>query len=163
MVHACWDPAHVAATRPHLQEAERLRREDIHLAHQSRHPLHDALEVLLKGPEAELPAGSSFCDKEGHVRTAIRTRWWASECATYCDAYIGPPADIPEVSLDTKAVPAPDRPTFIGHYWLPFDRAPAPLAHQVACVDYSVAKGGPLVVYRFDGEAVLSAEKFVAV
>ena len=30
------------------------------------------------------------------------------------------------------------------------------------CVDYSVAKGGPLVAYRFDGEPQLSAGKFVA-
>ena len=54
-------------------------------------------------------------------------------------------------------------PTFIGHYWLPPAR-PEPLAPNVACVDYSVAKdGGMLTAYRWDGEAVLDAGKFVSV
>jgi hypothetical protein len=38
-----------------------------------------------------------------------------------------------------------------------------PLAPNVACVDFSAGKGGMLVAYRWDGEAKLSAEKFVAV
>ena len=162
VIHACWDPAQVAVARPYLRDGERLRSEDIVLAHQPGHPLWDALEVLLKGPEAELPAGYSFSDKEGHVRTAIRTRWWSPGCATYRDAYIGPPANIPDLRLDAPVIQVPDRPTFIGHYWLPFDSAPAPLSQRVASVDYSVAKGGPMVAYRYDGEAELSADKFVA-
>jgi hypothetical protein len=48
-----------------------------------------------------------------------------------------------------------------GHYWLPPDAAKVPLAQNVACLDYSVAKGGDLTAYRWDGEQVLSAEKFV--
>lgn len=39
----------------------------------------------------------------------------------------------------------------------------APHAAAHVCVDYSVAKGGPLVAYRFDGEPTLAAEKFVAI
>ena len=52
---------------------------------------------------------------------------------------------------------APDgKPTFFGHYW--FDRMPpAPTSATTACVDYSVALGGTLVAYRWDGEAELSA------
>jgi hypothetical protein len=59
-------------------------------------------------------------------------------------------------------LPETDRPTFVGHYW--FDPADplAPASKRVACVDYSVAKGGPLVAYRFDGEPELAADKFVA-
>jgi hypothetical protein len=37
------------------------------------------------------------------------------------------------------------------------------LHDQVACVDYSAGKGGPLVAYRFNGEPVLSASSFVSV
>jgi hypothetical protein len=69
--------------------------------------------------------------------------------------------DIPIPVAET--IPEPDRPTFIGHYWLDPREALAPLTQMVACVDYSVAKGGPLVAYRFDGEAQLVDEKFVAV
>ncbi len=49
-------------------------------------------------------------------------------------------------------------PVFVGHYWL--TGTPAPLAGNVACTDYSVARGGKLVAYRWDGESVLSADKF---
>ena len=31
----------------------------------------------------------------------------------------------------------------------------------VACVDYSAAKDGPLVAYRWDGEQELDASRFV--
>jgi hypothetical protein len=40
---------------------------------------------------------------------------------------------------------------------------PAPLAPNVACVDYSVAKGGRLAAYRWDGEHALRADRFVTV
>lgn len=64
---------------------------------------------------------------------------------------------------DHDRLPEPDRPTFIGHYWFDPSEPVAPASRRVACVDYSVAKGGPLTAYRFDGETELSAEKFVAV
>jgi hypothetical protein len=39
---------------------------------------------------------------------------------------------------------------------------PVPLAPNIACLDYSVAKpGGRLVAYRWDGEQTLSREKFI--
>ena len=50
-------------------------------------------------------------------------------------------------------------PVFFGHYWLRAD-APAVLAPNVACLDYSVAKGGMLIAYRWDGEHQLSSSKF---
>lgn len=41
---------------------------------------------------------------------------------------------------------------------------PKPLAKNIACVDFSVAKrGGKLVAYRWDGERKLSQDKFVSV
>ena len=164
VVHACWDPARVEAARPWL-DGTRLRRETLALAHQRGHPLHDAVEVLLKGPEVELPHGVSFTDKDGHARTAIRTRWWAPELATYAEAYIGPPGgEIPDLPLPpSERIPEPDRPTFIGHYWLEPEGGPGPLSDRVACVDYSVAKGGLMTAYRFDGETVLSPEHFMTV
>ncbi|MAD20160.1 MAG: metallophosphoesterase, partial [Planctomycetaceae bacterium] len=35
------------------------------------------------------------------------------------------------------------------------------LARNVACLDWSVARGGPLVAYRFDGESEIDDSKFV--
>jgi hypothetical protein len=49
------------------------------------------------------------------------------------------------------------KPIFVGHYWL--TGTPALLSDKVACVDYSVAKGGKLVAYRWDSEPFLENSK----
>ena len=49
---------------------------------------------------------------------------------------------------------------FVGHYWLSGPR-PTLLRHNVACLDWSVAKGGFLCAYRWDGEQVLDEKHFV--
>ena len=60
------------------------------------------------------------------------------------------------------AVPYPEdaRPVFVGHSRLSGPR-PKLLRHTVACLDWSVAKGGFLCAYRWDGEQVLDEERFV--
>jgi hypothetical protein len=50
-------------------------------------------------------------------------------------------------------------PIFFGHYG--FVKPAEPIAPNVACIDLGVARGGPLCAYRWDGEAVLDATKFV--
>ena len=118
----------------------------------------------MKGVEIALPSGVSFADKEGNERNEIRTQWWKPKLTTYRDAYIGPDGvDLPNDPIpDVATLPEPDRPTFIGHYWLEADAILWPRSRRVACVDYSVANRGPLVAYRFDGEQELTADKFVA-
>ena len=54
-------------------------------------------------------------------------------------------------------------PMFFGHYWLDPKDVKAPLAPNIACLDYNAGNGGPLVAYRFDGEQGLNPDKFVAV
>ena len=127
----------------------------------------DAIELLLKGQEVEMPPGVEYYDKDGNRRTAMRTRWWDDTVKTYREAYLGPPEHrdaVPEDPLPGKLPLAygPDEPpVFVGHYWQTGE--PKPLAANVACLDYSVGKHGSLVAYRWDGEQELSAEKFVAV
>jgi hypothetical protein len=60
---------------------------------------------------------------------------------------------------DAAPYPPTDKPLFIGQYWIP---APSPvlLAEYVACVDYSVGKGGFLCAYRWSGETKLSNQNF---
>jgi hypothetical protein len=58
--------------------------------------------------------------------------------------------------------PATAKPVFFGHYWLSAER-PERLAANVACLDYSVANGGFLCGYRWDGESTLIRESFVKV
>ncbi len=165
VVHACWSPLHVEAVRPLLRDGQRLTPELVEAGSRKGTATYDAIETLLKGVEVKLPTGHSFTDKDGHVRHEIRTRWWNPNLSTYRSAYIGPSGvDIPDVPIEAHCqLPEPDRPTFIGHYWFDPKEPIAPAAPRVACVDYSVAKGGPMTAYRFDGEPELRAEKFVAV
>jgi hypothetical protein len=165
VVHACWSPAAADSLAPWLRNGAKLNIDALPVFYQRSHPACTAVDVLLKGPEVSLPAGSSFTDKDGHERHEIRTRWWAPESRTFREAYIGPDdVEIPDIALPAgEATPAPDRSTFIGHYWLNPNEAARPLSDRVACVDYSVAKGGPLMAYRYSGEATLTAENFVAV
>ena len=127
-----------------------------------------AVEILLKGKEIKLPEDHSFRDKDGVARQRIRIRWWEPGPHTYRSLFMGPTsaeAHIPDrpVSTDYELdYGAEEPPVFLGHYWL--DGKPAPLADNVACLDYSVARpGGKLVAYRWDGEQQLDAGKFVAV
>lgn len=127
--------------------------------------LFHCIETLLKGVEVELPEGASFQDKDGHVRDSARVRWWLDHPATFAEgAFLGGGA---AGSLADMALPQPvlpghvgESPVFVGHYWLSGDHAP--LAPRIASVDYSVAKGGPLVAYRWNGERDLLTSGFVS-
>jgi hypothetical protein len=165
VIHACWSPKHADILRPTLRAGNRLTLDAVERASRKGTELYDAIETMLKGVEVTLPAGVTFADKEGHVRQEIRTRWWDTCLTTYQSAYIGPSGvTIPDLPISNyEPIQQPDRPTFIGHYWLDPHEPMEPLSGVVACVDYSVAKGGPLVAYRFDGEAELSAANFVGV
>jgi hypothetical protein len=122
---------------------------------------------VLKGKEAKLPPPVFFTDKDGHVRTDIRTRWYAPPAGHTYGTYalqsdeIVCPVPLEQPVIDAAApYPADAKPVFVGHYWLTAQR-PTLLAENVACLDYSVAKGGVLCAYRWDGERRLTNEHFV--
>lgn len=48
-------------------------------------------------------------------------------------------------------------PVFVGHHW--FSGHPAIETPKLAVLDWSVARGGRLVAYRWDGEETLSNDK----
>jgi hypothetical protein len=54
-----------------------------------------------------------------------------------------------------------EKPVFFGHYWL--KGAISLFRHNVCCLDYSVAKNGHLVAYRWGGEQTLDAAKLISV
>jgi hypothetical protein len=74
----------------YLRGDNRLNYDALKAASDKKSPIHDAIEVILKGVEVRLPHGSSFKDKEGHVRHEIRTRWWNPDLTTYSAAYTLP-------------------------------------------------------------------------
>jgi hypothetical protein len=72
-----------------------------------------------------------------------------------------PEVELPvKVRVEARPYPESEPPVFFGHYWLD-DPFPAPLAANVVCLDYSVAKGGYLCAYRWEGEGVIRDDRFV--
>jgi hypothetical protein len=165
VVHACWSDSH-ASDMPIDTETPPLLLEDtLPKAFSRGAPTYEALEILLKGLEIDLPEGFEFIDKDGISRNSMRVRWWLNDIKTYQEAFVGPSGvDVPDVPLpDNLSFLQPNKKTFIGHYWFDPSDGISPASSQVACVDYSVARGGKLVAYRFDGEPELSASNFVMV
>jgi hypothetical protein len=162
VVHACWHEASMAVLRPLLNPDHSLTAEALVLGSRKDHPVFNAIEVVCKGPEVPLPAGISFRDKEGKIRHEVRVRWWQADLSTYRKAAIGPPGEmdlLPDLPMpaEWKGHPYAGPPVIFGHYW--FSGKPAVISPRFACLDYSVAKGGPLVAYRWDGEAGLDDAK----
>ena len=162
VVHACWHEESMDVLRPMLGPNHTLTEEAIQLGSRKDHPVFKAIEIVCKGPEVTLPGGGSFQDKEGKIRHEVRVRWWQEDLSTYRKAAIGPASEmamIPDVPMPTEwrghAYAGP--PVVFGHYW--FTGKPQVISDRFACLDYSVAKGGPLVAYRWDGEAELSDAK----
>ncbi len=62
-----------------------------------------------------------------------------------------------EWPAEIKLTPVRGSPVFVGHHW--FSGHPVIESEKLACLDWSAAKGGPLVAYRWDGEQVLSNMK----
>lgn len=50
---------------------------------------------------------------------------------------------------------------FFGHYFKPADSRLHPESDNVACLNHSAAKDGPLVAYRWKGEAKIKPEHYV--
>jgi hypothetical protein len=169
IVHACWEPAHVRYLEgSKLLTPDRLMTQEFLVkASKNGSPENDAIEALLKGVEYELPSGIFFTDKDGHNRTAVRTKWWVDEDTTLENIVL--PSGIlddetnklPVRSSDLIGYASSEKPVFFGHYW--FQGIPKIVTSNVACMDYSVAKNGKLVAYRWSGEQTLSDENFVYV
>ena len=165
VVHACWDREAIGLLERRLGSGGLLDMETLEAAGEQDSAEYGAIETILKGREIRLPEGYSFPDKEGTLRQHIRVRWWDAGIRTYRDAFLGPDSavpHIPEAPIDAEyefRYGRDEKPCFLGHYWL--EGRPAPLADNIACLDYSVARpGGKLCAYRWDGEQVLDAARF---
>ncbi len=167
-VHACWDPASIACLQPQVEPEKPLCHSLLQAACCESSQEYQAIEILLKGKELALPAGHYYYDKEGTRRHRIRVRWWDVDVTSYRDAYMGPEEarlGIPDDEVEGDYLLEygdESPPLFFGHYWL--SGRPQPLAANIACLDYSIAKpGGALVAYRWGGEQRLIREHFVRV
>ena len=114
----------------------------------------------LKGKEMKMPEGLYFTDKDGTRRTEIRTKWWENPSEmTYRTICVEPIENLPDEPIDMSELKSKDyyhsneKVVFFGHYWLKGE--PTLNKENICCLDYSVAKDGKLVAYRFNGEHTL--------
>lgn len=170
VVHAWWHQPYVDLIEQHLYKGSWMTDEFLETAFTPKTPECQAMKGLLTGLNVKLPEGARFFDDFGHPRDRLRLKWWSQDRRHYRDVLM-PPSGLwvnpekldREVPLDQwpgQGDPQP-KPVFLGHYWMKGD--PAALTPTVACLDYSVARGGPLVAYRWDGEATIQNDRFVFV
>lgn len=167
VVHAAWRSKQIDAINEGCRSLGRFDTAFLMESERSGSELNLAIEDVLKGPELQLPDDLSIIDKGGQRRNTVRIKWYEKRAGqTFRQYHLGSD-NVPNVAIPggDEACPKPysidEPPVFIGHYWL--TGTPIPMAPNVACTDYSVAKGGKLCAYRWDGERTLSPDKFVYV
>lgn len=176
IVHACWH-------RPSIEVVEEicggslLAPEQLAAATAKGDPLYEAVEVLLKGPEICLAdyAQPPYVDKDGNRRINARMKWWHRGATTLRELAVldgnfmtedgDPYPMMPDIEVDESdrsCVYNDEVPVIYGHYW----RTGVPVhlddwTAYTACVDFSAAKDGTLVVYRWNGEAEIELANYV--
>lgn len=164
VVHAWWHQPYVDYVKKELPDGLAGADAFIQSAFDKTHIAYESLEGITKGLEIDLPAGVNFTDAGGTVRERSRVKWWNADASTYGQALMLPGREdddnLQGLLPDTLPLGLTDDvPVFIGHYWL--TGKPTALAPRIACLDYSAAKNGPLVAYRWDGNPDIAAENFV--
>lgn len=165
VVHASWNEKALGDIFPFLNENQCIKDDAYTICSESGTAPYRAIETLLKGPEISLPGGVTFKDKDGHVRDSARIKWWTPNHYRVKDRlHLGD-----ELKNDHKLADLTigsehhyslsNKPVFIGHYWLN-EHNPNPLSDNCACLDYSIAKGGKLVAYKWRGEKILMENHF---
>jgi len=173
VVHACWHRSSLAVLDKWVAPGTPLTEEFVVEANTRHSEAFDAVDAVLKGPEVHLPDRLAFLDPEDAPRHAARITWWDGSATSLEDLAIIPGGSrtlggephpgLPDVPCEhadefryTDAVPV-----FFGHYW--FRGTPRPAGRHAVCVDYSAVRPGEsLVAYRWEGEEVPSADRFVA-
>lgn len=164
VVHACWDQVHInhlkillnGVTMDGLTLLKLVKKGTDH---------YNAIEETLKGKEMSMPHGSTFTDKDGNVRSEFRCKWWVDPSSVTYNDIIIEDLNLPSIPIKNIAgvqgsvYDASEPQIFFGHYWL--KGRPGIFRENICCVDYSVAKGGVLAAYRYDGEKVLQSDKLV--
>lgn len=171
VVHACWSSEHIEYLQPLVGNNDNLTGELVVAASTKGDPAYVAVETILKGPEVSL-GDVHYHDKDDNFRDQARIAWW-KESATHLStaALIPGGTDIRDASCMPTSLPdrplanherfsyEADVPVIFGHYWWSAERGIT--SDRALCVDFSIAKQGELVAYRWNREPVLSDSKIV--
>lgn len=176
VVHACWHEPSMKYVAEQLGSNRFSSADQFAQASRKGDPRYTAVETILKGPEISLRAHGQpdFKDKDGHVRSEARIRWWnesatslreIAEMASNFTTEDGLPyGALPDVEVkpeDRSYVYTASVPVFFGHYWR--NGPPQPnrdWTDHCACVDFSAVKGGKLTAYRWSGETTIRPENY---
>ncbi len=165
VVHAWWHAPFVDLVAREFWDGDRMSDDFLHAASERGSPAWAAMEGLTKGQEIDLPDGHHFLDPSGVARKNVRTKWWLEGSGGLHEVAILPAGQ----ERQLRDLPLPDHyvggdpvgsPVCVGHYW--FNGRPVVQTPKLACLDWSAAKGGPLVAYRWDGESELRDDRLVA-
>jgi len=166
-VHASWINSTIDDLKPHLENSK-LTEKAIVASVKKGSSFNSALDDTLKGKEAPMPNGQTFKDKDGFDRNSLRIKWWEDPSkSNYKALSIHPVKSLPFTPIDvtklsnTNFYAENEKPVFFGHYWL--KGKPSIQRDNICCLDYSVAKKGKLVAYRFNNEKVLSNKNLIYV
>jgi hypothetical protein len=167
IVHAAWIQSEIDKIRKWTSGSLKLNDDLLEKSATEGTEEFTAIETVLKGVEIPLPEGCAFEDKDKNPRQEIRIRWWESALdKSYKQmGFPGNSEDISEKLIDrdrAAALPVYDEPVpvFFGHYWLEHNPPQVQQKH-ICCLDYSVAKGGKLVAYSWEGEKSLENNRFI--
>ena len=160
VVHACWDDKHVEWLKENniytIENGVKKISDTILAMYAAKNTeAFTVLEELLKGKEYELPADHEFIDPYGIKRQNARIKWFHSvhDRNYHRDVFLGVNEVFGNVPLSDELKQElhsyeSEIAVFFGHYWL--EGKPVDPNSNSICLDYSVAKKGHLVGYRFD-------------
>ncbi|MBU6314944.1 MAG: metallophosphoesterase [Acidobacteria bacterium] len=166
VVHACWHEESMDVLRGLMPDGH-LTTDAVVATSVKYSPEYEALEVVLKGPEVDM-GDFWYVDHGGTPRHKARLRWWDTSATTLDKLALVPrnaktPQGDPFPPLPATPVHdvpryTGDVPVIVGHYW---EKVPVALYNEkVASTDYSLAKDGPAVAYRWGGEQVLTPDNY---
>lgn len=170
VVHGCWDDDAIATLRAKgWGEGQNLTDELLHAvckieADGQESAFLRARKLLTCGLELPLPEGKVIRDKAGNEHKEVRIANWRHLATELHEVALVTPGQ--EAQLMGMEWPADlvisaieGAPIFVGHHW--FSGHPKIESPKLACLDWSAAKDGPLVAYRWTGETELSNSKLV--
>lgn len=155
VVHALWDDEAIKLLHDNavIDNENRIAPDKWGALVDTKAPLGRAVERLTKGIVINLPAGISYPDPDGHIRTEARLKWWVDpkDTGLTMDQVT---LDVPRGRMPKTPVPDDIRQmiagaqtegntVFFGHYW---QQGEFPMVESkgAICIDQSIAKGGHL-------------------
>ena len=119
------------------------------------------VSAIVKGQEFEI--SSDFEKKYNFIYRQERERvfWWKKNRSNLMKDWLDVGEENQTILIDpaeftfVKDFEPTNKPTFFGHYWLKPTEFGL-LGENLCCLDFSVANGGMIGAYSFDGESTLS-------